>query len=178
MVCNAADTASLATRFLLVNCVGAETLVGFREKRCRKTLPVSAPSMTSLLSCSIDYYSDSVLCFDPQKLLSKLSDAFPNVQIDREDLSAKEVAWVTEYTEAQSEMSDDRKTMMQQQIAGKQRRIGPAYRFQFSDTVTGHVNRYSIIFKTDGDFGEDDAKSIREFMSTLGAGTISAGTAS
>ena len=134
--------------------------------------------MTSLLSCSIDYFSDSVLCFDPQKLLTKLSDAFPKVEIDREDLSAKEVAWVSEYTEAQSEMSDEHKILIQKQIAGKQRRVGPAYRFQFSDTVTGHVNRYSIIFKTDGDFREDDAKSIRDFMATLGAGTIATGTAS
>ena len=134
--------------------------------------------MTSLLSCSIDYDSDSVLCFDPQKLLSKLSDAFPSIEIDREDLSAKEVAWVTEYTQAHTEMTHDLKIMMQQQIAGKQRRIGPAFRFRFSDTVTGHVNRYSLIFKTDGDFGEDDANAIREFMATLGAGTISTGSTS
>ena len=84
--------------------------------------------MTSLIYCSIDYHSDDVLCFDPQKLLTKLADAFPNVEIDREDLSAKEVAWVAEYTESNSEMPDDRKSMMRQQIAGKQRRMGPAYR--------------------------------------------------
>ena len=134
--------------------------------------------MTSLITCSIDYYSDSVLCFDPQKLLNKLSEAFPNIEIDREDLSGKEVAWVTEYTESNSEMRDARKEMMRQQIAGKQRRMGPAYRFQFSDTITGHLNRYSIVFKTDGEFTDDDATTIREFMSTLEAGTISDGTAS
>ena len=87
--------------------------------------------MTHLIYCSIDYYSESVLCFDPQKLLSKLSDAFPNVEIDREDLSAKEVAWVTEYTESNSEMQDAHKEMMRRQIAGKQSRMGPDYRFKF-----------------------------------------------
>ena len=134
--------------------------------------------MTSLIYCSIDYHSDAVLCFDLQKLLTKLADAFPNVEIDREDISAKEVAWVTEYTESNLEMSDDSKHMMRQQIAGKQRRMGPAYRFEFSDTISGHINRYSVVFKTDGDFSDDDTKTIREFMSTLGAGTISEGTAS
>ena len=134
--------------------------------------------MTSLIYCSIDYHSDAVLCFDPQKLLNKLSDAFPNVEIDRDDLSAKEVAWVAEYTESNSEMPDDSKNMMRQQIAGKQRRMGPAYRFQFSDAISGHVNRYSIVFKTDGNFPDADVKTIREFMSTLGAGTISEGKAS
>ena len=134
--------------------------------------------MTSLITCSIDYHSDSVLCFDPQKLLTKLSDAFPDVEIDREDLCAKEVAWVAEYTESNSEMRDESKEMMRQQIAGKQRRMGPAYRFQFSETISGHVNRYSIVFKTDGEFADFDAKTIREFMSTLETGTISDGTAS
>lgn len=140
-------------------------------------IPLSAPSMTHLIYCSIDYYSESVLCFDPQKVLSKLSDAFPNVEIDREDLSAKEVAWVTAYTESNSEMQDDHKEMMRRQIAGKQSRMGPAYRFTFSDAISGHVHRYSLVFKSESTFPNDVGDQIRDFMTTLGAGTISEGTA-
>ena len=40
LVCNAADTASLATRFLFGKLLGVATLVGFGEKRCRKNLPL------------------------------------------------------------------------------------------------------------------------------------------
>ena len=128
--------------------------------------------MTSLITCSIDYYSDSVLCFDPQKVLSKLQEAFPFVSIDHEDLSAKEVARINKFTEANVEMPVDRKEMMRRQITGKQRRMGPAYRFIYSNTVSGHVNRYSLVFKTKGQFSADDTQQIREFMATLGAGTI------
>ena len=41
LVCNAADTASLATWFLFGKLIAVATLVGFGEKRCRKNLPLS-----------------------------------------------------------------------------------------------------------------------------------------
>ena len=40
-VCNAADTASLATQLLFGKLFGVATLVGFGEKRCRKIFPLS-----------------------------------------------------------------------------------------------------------------------------------------
>ena len=135
-------------------------------------LMVHYPVMTSLITCSIDYYSDSVLCFDPPKILSKLQQAFPSAEIDRTDLSTAEVAWVTEYTETNSDMPDERKEMMRKQIAGKQQRVGPAYRFKISDSVSGYVNRYSIVFKTEAEFTDDDTHRIRSFMTSLGTGKI------
>ena len=45
MVCHAADTASLATCFLFGKLFVVVTLVGFGEKRCRKNLPLSDPSV-------------------------------------------------------------------------------------------------------------------------------------
>ena len=44
LVCHAADTASLATRFLFGKLFGVATLVGFGEKRCRKNLPLGVAS--------------------------------------------------------------------------------------------------------------------------------------
>ena len=41
LVCDAADTASLATCFLFDKLFVVVTLVGFGEKRCRKNLPLS-----------------------------------------------------------------------------------------------------------------------------------------
>ena len=41
LVCHAADTASLATRFLFGKLFPVATLVGFGEKRCRKNLPLA-----------------------------------------------------------------------------------------------------------------------------------------
>lgn len=132
--------------------------------------------MTSLITCSIDYHSDSVLCFDPQKVLTKLLAAFPAVEADRNDLSAQEVAWVSEYTDSAANMPDEQKEMMRRQILGKQTRNGPVYRFIYSDSITGQVQRYSVVFKTDGCFGNEDAEAIREFMSTLEAGVIRDGS--
>ena len=40
LVCNAADTASLATRVLFGKLMAVATFVGFGEKRCRKNLPL------------------------------------------------------------------------------------------------------------------------------------------
>ena len=40
LICNAADTASLATWFLFGKLLGVATLVGFGKKRCRKNLPL------------------------------------------------------------------------------------------------------------------------------------------
>ena len=40
LVCNAADTASLATRFLFGKLIGVAITFGFGEKRCRKNLPL------------------------------------------------------------------------------------------------------------------------------------------
>ena len=43
LVCHAADTASLATRFLLGKLFRVTMTFGFGEKRCRKNLPLCAP---------------------------------------------------------------------------------------------------------------------------------------
>ena len=43
LVCNTADTASLATWFLFGKLFGVATFVGFDEKRCRKNLPLGDP---------------------------------------------------------------------------------------------------------------------------------------
>ena len=40
LACNAADTASLATRFLFGKLIGVAITFGFGEKRCRKNLPL------------------------------------------------------------------------------------------------------------------------------------------
>ena len=40
LVCNAVDTASLATWILFGKLFGVATFVGFGEKRCRKNLPL------------------------------------------------------------------------------------------------------------------------------------------
>ena len=40
LVCHAADTASLATRFLFGKLIGVAALSDFGEKRCRKNLPL------------------------------------------------------------------------------------------------------------------------------------------
>lgn len=128
--------------------------------------------MKSLITCSIDYHSLDVLCFDPQKVLSKLRLAFPGTELDQTDLSAAEVNWVMEYTQGNLDMSDKSREIMRRQILGKQQRMWPAYRFRFSETVTGHVNRYSLVFKTEGEFNEIDKQNILDFLKSLRAGTI------
>ena len=45
LVCHAADTASLATRFLFGKLFSIAITFGFGEKRCRKNLPLSAAGL-------------------------------------------------------------------------------------------------------------------------------------
>lgn len=52
LVCNAVETASLATSFLFfVNLYSVATFFAFREKRCRKSLPLGYVTMTSDYPC-------------------------------------------------------------------------------------------------------------------------------
>ena len=44
LVCNAVDTASLATWFLFGKLISVATLFDFGEKRCRKNLPLCVAS--------------------------------------------------------------------------------------------------------------------------------------
>ena len=44
LVCNAADTASLATRFVFGKLIGVAITFGFGEKRCRKNPPLGDPN--------------------------------------------------------------------------------------------------------------------------------------
>ena len=58
LVCHAADTASLATRFVFAKLIGVATLFAFREKRCRKNLPLCATQSLREPSCSFCVVSD------------------------------------------------------------------------------------------------------------------------
>ena len=53
LVCHAADTASLATRFLFGKLFGVTTLVDFGEKRCRKNLPLHDLAERDRMSLSL-----------------------------------------------------------------------------------------------------------------------------
>lgn len=128
--------------------------------------------MTSLITCSISYSGENVLCFDPEKVLMRLAVEYPDLDIDWTDLAAVEVQRIHDFTDSHSDMSPEHKQTMRRQIAGKQRRNGPGFRFRISDNISGIVSRYSLSFQTDRQFADSQAGQIRAFMISLGAGTV------
>lgn len=127
--------------------------------------------MTQII-CSIRYNSDTVLCFDPQKVLAKVRQAFPGVVVDPTDLSAAEVSRVTTFAQSLDRISAESQEAMRRQIAGKQQRMGPAFRFELAETFTGYANRYALVFEAESHFDDEVSQQVLALVETLEAGQV------
>jgi hypothetical protein len=85
-------------------------------------------SMGIYISKEIAYWTESVACFDPEKVLGKLVEAFPQVQIDPTDYAEEELNRIRQFAQEHIE-SEERRLNMIRQITGKARRNGPGYHF-------------------------------------------------
>ena len=75
LVCNAADTASLATRFLFGKLIGVAALSDFGEKRCRKNLPLCGTDRGPL-ETAISHSDILVLVIPPFREPSSIGRTF------------------------------------------------------------------------------------------------------
>lgn len=124
------------------------------------------------ISCTLRYGSDSVVCFDPEKVLVQLLKRFPDGEVDHTDLAAAEVERFREFLDTQPDMTDERRATMLRQIRGKARRNGPRYSFTLPGDITGYTGRYSIDFWHESEIDPTLEKQIVEFLQSLKIGTV------
>lgn len=123
----------------------------------------------------IEYWTESVVCFDPEKLVAKLLDAFPAATFDPTDYSEEELRRFEQYAQDRIESDEQRATMLRQ-MTTKTRRIGPVYRFCMGDSdeavLQGHVARYRVVFESANPVDLDLRKEIVQFLESLDLGTV------
>src|SRR5690242_10574016 len=105
--------------------------------------------MGSDITKEIAYWTESVACFDPEKVLDKLVEAFPQVEIDPIDYAQEELNRFRQFAREHIESEETRLTMLDQ-ITGKARRNGPVYHFHLGSegdvAIRGYVARYRVGF--------------------------------
>ena len=131
-----------------------------------------------IIEISLDYMSDSVLCFDPEKVLWKLAEHFPQVLTDEKDHAEAEVQSVSAFlADRGEEISEGIRSHILASIKRKARQNGPAYAFSFDSaegtTVKGWARRYGTGFKSEGDMPEALKANITDFLKGLGISEIS-----
>lgn len=129
-----------------------------------------------LIRLTLDYWSDGVLCLDPEKVLVKLKQVFPTLEADLTDWAEREVQQLAERLQP-SDASDATKETMLRQIRGKQRRNGPVYHFRIPQTnepeLTGMVSRYGMHLRAAGELASERQAQIVALLESFGAGRVS-----
>ena len=129
------------------------------------------------ISCELSYGSDSVATFDPEKVATRLLQAFPEAIIDPQDRSEAEVQRIRVFLEERYPSSEPNQTKdtMLRQIQGKQRRNGPVYGFQLPARPTpirGLIARYGIDFSSEAALDHSLQDRITSFLNSLNLGSI------
>jgi hypothetical protein len=123
------------------------------------------------IALELDYWSDDVATFDPEKVVMKLQRAFPEATVDPTDKSAAEVDRVRAFLDSQDDMSPDIKATMLRQIQGKARRNGPVYNFVVGG-ISGIAGRYYVSFHSDTEIEAPLKQRIVAFLESMRLGEI------
>jgi hypothetical protein len=131
-----------------------------------------------IIQISLDYMSDSVACFDPEKVLWKLSELFPEAIIDEKDYAEVEVQSLASFlTNRGEEITERREAQMLASIKRKARQNGPAFIFMVDsgsgENVSGWARRYGVGFKSGKDIPNDLKARIISFLEGLDLGEVS-----
>jgi hypothetical protein len=128
------------------------------------------------IALTIRYSSDSVLCFDPQKVVGKFCARFPDLKVDLTDWSEVEVQSIVAYLQSTG-VTDVTNESMYRQIHGKARRNGPVLHFRLptdsGGELSGQVSRYCVQVKREGPIDDAVRSAIVDLLQSFGAGTIS-----
>lgn len=131
------------------------------------------------IAAEIDYYGSSVAVFDPQKVLERLSEAFPMVTIDYQDLAQNEVDSLIDFLDT-NKTPEPRRGHMLRQIQGKASRIGPVYSFSLDvpeqGILSGKAGRYHVTFFFERSLNSAIEQAIIRFLQSLQLGTIRSDT--
>ncbi len=133
------------------------------------------PGAVMDIQAVIKYRERSVATFDPEKVVMRLKDHFPEAEIDTTDRAQQEVASLDSFLEKRP-IAPETKETMRRQIRGKARRNGPVYRFGLVDgqgtAIEGHSSRYRVAFRSVHDIDEGLRRRIRDFLRSLELGTL------
>jgi hypothetical protein len=137
---------------------------------------MDAGSGTKWILLCIDYWSESVICFDPEKVVGKFADAFPDIVIDWTNASELEVQRVQKFLMG-SDASEETKATMLRQIKGKASRNGPVYNFQIPQGkgcfIKGQATRYSVTIHYEGTLPDQMKHQLVDLLRSLEAGKLS-----
>ena len=128
-----------------------------------------------IIELAINYWSEGVLCFDPEKVLARLEKALPSLVIDPTDWAEREVEQVTRHIQSR-QLEDEARQVMLRQIKGKSRRNGPVFQFRMvtddGTTIDGHVSRYSMWIRMPAQIAPAYQGKIVDVFNSFGAGEI------
>jgi hypothetical protein len=127
------------------------------------------------IEVEIPYWGPQVATFDPEKVLRRLKEQFPEAEIDPTDWAEREVASLDAFLEQRC-VPPETKDAMRRQIRGKARRNGPVYRFKLADgvgtAIEGYSSRYRVVFRSAHDVEEECRSRIADFLRSLGLGNL------
>jgi hypothetical protein len=127
------------------------------------------------IDVEIPYWGPQVATFDPENVLWRLKEQFPEAEIDPTDWAEREVASLDAYLEERA-VRPEQKDTMKSQIRGKARRNGPVYRFKLTDglgaEIEGYSSRYRVVFRSAHDIEEGFRSRITDFLRSLGSGNL------
>ena len=130
---------------------------------------------TMLIELTINYWSEGVLCFDPEKVAARLKIAIPHLVIDPTDWADREVEQIEHHVETHP-LSTDRRHEMLRQIKGKARRNGPVFKLSLvtddGRTLDGHASRYSTWIRIPTEIAQAYQERIVDVFKSFGAGEI------
>jgi hypothetical protein len=123
----------------------------------------------------IKYRGPGVATFDPEKVLWRLKEQFPEAEINTTDWAEREVASLDSFLEERA-IAPETKETMRKQIRGKARRNGPVYKFKLVDgkgaTIEGQSSRYRVVFRSAHDIEETFRQQITDFLRGLELGNV------
>lgn len=130
------------------------------------------------IEASIDYWDESVLTFDPEKVVVRVRDYFPQVVIEPKDYSMDELERVTKF--ANENFEEPRRSKIITSIRGKNWTNGPSFRFKTplenEIEITGYSQRYCIAFESKRGIDLEIENTIIDFLKSLKYGEISSDT--
>ncbi len=130
------------------------------------------------IAAEIKYWSDEVLTFDPEKVLGKLREIFPQMEVDTLDYSLDELERFIKY--ANEKIPEPNRSRMINSMRGKNWANGPSFRFQIdideNSKLNGYAKRYTIAFLSESEIDSDTENKIINFLKSLKYGTIRSNT--
>ena len=130
------------------------------------------------IEAHIDYWVKEVLTFDPIKVLERLEDYLPEVDVDNTDYKLEELERFTIY--ANENIEEPQRSIMINQMRENNWANGPWFKFKVSlehhKEITGKVSRYSVDFCSEEIISFETEKNIINFLKSLKYGEIRSDT--